>query len=38
MPAITSATINAFYLFDIAEQIDLGRSVRLSAAGRSTPG
>ena len=23
MPAITSATINAFYLFDVAEQIDL---------------
>ncbi len=35
MPAITSATITAFYLFDIAEQIDLPR-IRAAAGDAAT--
>jgi hypothetical protein len=35
VPAITSATITAFYLFDVAEQIDLGR-LRTAIGGRAT--
>ncbi len=35
MPAITSATITAFYLFDVAEQIDLV-ALRAAIGGGAT--
>jgi hypothetical protein len=35
VPSITSATITAFYLFDVAEQIDLGR-LRAAIGERAT--